>query len=71
MRTQTLSMLALGFCGFASLVGCGSQGEGSNAPSGAAQESTGEVNLALQLANGSTIQTANYTIIGPNGFSKA
>jgi hypothetical protein len=71
IRTQTLTVLALGFCGLASVVGCGSHGEGASAPEGVSQESTGEVNLALQLANGSSVQSANYTIIGPNGFSKA
>ena len=70
MRTEKLTLLALGFFGLASVVGCGSQSDGSNGPAGASQESSGEVNLALQLANGSSIQSASYTIIGPNGFSK-
>ena len=70
MRTQKLTMLAVGFLGLTSVVGCGSQGDATNAPSGAMQESTGSVGLALQLASGSTINSASYTIIGPNGFSK-
>ena len=70
MRTEKLSILALGFCGITALVGCGDQNSGANAPASASEESSGEVNLALQLANGSALNSASYTIIGPNGFSK-
>jgi len=70
MRTEKLSILALGFCGISAIVGCGDQGSGSNAPASSNQESTGEVNLALQLANGGTLNSATYTIVGPKGFSK-
>jgi len=70
MRTEKLSILALGFCGITAVVGCGDQSSGKNAPAAASQESSGEVNLALQLANGSTLNSASYTIVGPNSFSK-
>ncbi len=70
MRTEKLSILALGFCGITAIAGCGDQGSATNAPVSASQESSGEVNLALQLANGTTINTASYTILGPNSFSK-
>jgi len=70
MRTEKLTILALGFCGLTSIVGCGDQGDGATTPSPVSQESNGEVNLALQLANGSVIQTASYTIVGPKNFTK-
>jgi hypothetical protein len=69
MRTKKITMLALGLCGLTSLAGCGAQ-DGAKG-SAAGEESAGSVNLALQLADGRTVQTASYTITGPNGFSKA
>ena len=69
MRTEKLTMLALGLCGLTSLAGCG-QGDNGNAPSPASEESVGEVNLGLTLANGQVINSASYTITGPNGFSR-
>ena len=60
MRTEQLSILALGFCGITAIVGCGEQSGGTNAPASESQESSGEVNLALQLANGSTIIDIEY-----------
>ncbi|HEY3255160.1 MAG TPA: PKD domain-containing protein, partial [Polyangiaceae bacterium] len=71
MRTEKLSILALGFCGITAIVGCGDQGSATNAPASASQESAGEVNLALQLANGATLNSVSYTIVGPNAFSKS
>ena len=68
MRTEKLSILALGFCGITALVGCGDQNSGANAPASASEESSGEVNLALQLANGATLNSASYTIVGPNAL---
>jgi hypothetical protein len=70
MRTEKLSILALGFCGITAIVGCGDQGTGTKASSTASEESGGEINLALQLANGTTLNTATYTIVGPNAYSK-
>ncbi|MEI9948829.1 MAG: hypothetical protein WDO74_07550 [Pseudomonadota bacterium] len=52
------------------IVGCGDQNSGTNGPASASEESSGEVNLDLQLANGSTINSATYAIVGPGGFSK-
>ncbi|HMJ09929.1 MAG TPA: hypothetical protein VK524_00920 [Polyangiaceae bacterium] len=69
MRTKKLTMLALGFCGATSLVACGNSDEGGASP--VRQEAAGTINLALQLANGSTVNSASYTITGPNGFSKS
>lgn len=71
MRTQQLTMLALGFCGLTALAGCGDQNEGSNAPSGANEEATGSIGLGLQLSGGASVNSASYTIIGPKGFSKS
>jgi len=71
MRTEKLSILALGFCGITAIVGCGDQNSGTSAPASANEESSGEINLALQLANGSTLNSATYTIVGPNNFTKS
>jgi len=70
MRTEKLSILALGFCGITAIVGCGDQNSGTNAPASASEESSGEVNLALLLGNGSSLNAATYTIVGPNAYSK-
>ena len=71
MRTQQLTMLALGFCGFAAVAGCGDQQDGSPAPLGASEEATGSIGLGLQLATGASLDVAHYTITGPKGFSKS
>jgi len=70
MRTEKMTMLALGLCGVTSLAGCGSQSDGPSSSSPATEESVGSVGLQLQMASGATIKSASYTITGPNGFSK-
>jgi len=67
MKTTQLTILALGLCGIASLVGCGNtnQGDGTSA-----ENTTNRVSLALQIGGGQAINSASYTITGPNGFSK-
>jgi hypothetical protein len=69
MRTHKLTILALGMAGFACLSGCSS--EGRNLKPTASDGATGEVNLALGLANGTTLASASYVIIGPAGFSRS
>jgi hypothetical protein len=69
MRTEKLTMLALGLCGIASLAGCG-QGDKANTSPPASAESVGEIDLGLTLANGQVINSANYTITGPGGYSR-
>ncbi|HVY25898.1 MAG TPA: PKD domain-containing protein [Polyangiaceae bacterium] len=73
IRTEKLSMLAVGLCGLASLLGCSSvNGAGSDpGSSSASEDAPGSANLALTLANGSTLSAASYTLVGPAGFSKA
>ena len=44
--------------------------DGANQPSIESRESTGAVNFALQLPDGRSVQSASYTITGPNGFTK-
>ncbi len=66
-RVLKMRTLALAFCGYTSLTGC-SGVQGTPAPE--SNESAGTVNFALQLAGGQTINTASYTIVGPNGFTK-
>jgi hypothetical protein len=71
IRTEKMTMLAVGLCGVATLVGCGSTSDGSQAPAEQArEESTGSLDLGLQLANGHILASASYTITGPNGYSK-
>jgi hypothetical protein len=59
--------LALAFCGYTCLTGCGTS-PGSHSQE--SSEASGTIGLALQLASGATINSATYTIVGPNGFSK-
>jgi hypothetical protein len=71
MRTvEKMTMLALGIFSFSALAGCSSQGDGSK-PSLTSEDSVGGVNLALQLPDGRSINSASYTITGPNGFTKS
>jgi hypothetical protein len=51
------------------VLGC-SSGDGASTPTLEGRQSTGTLSLALQLANGTTINTASYSITGPNGFTK-
>jgi len=64
-----MTTLALAFCGYTSFAGCGA-GQTSNAPSVESHDGTGSISLALQVAGGSSINSASYSITGPNGFTK-
>ena len=64
-----MTMLALALFGFTSVTGCGRRDPPSQ-PSIESRESTGSVSFALQLADGRSVQSASYSITGPNGFSK-
>jgi hypothetical protein len=71
--TRTLgkmTMLALAFSGYTTVTGCSGRDRG-NTPAPSTLDSTGSINLALQLVDGTTIQNASYTITGPNGFMKS
>ena len=57
MRTEKLSILALGFCGFTAIAGCGDQGSSATAPATTNEGKSGEVNLDLQLANGTALDS--------------
>jgi hypothetical protein len=70
MRTEKMTMLALGLCGVTSLAGCGSQGDNGRSPSQESEGNSGSVGLKLQLASGATINSASYTITGPGGYTK-
>ena len=50
--------------------GCSSAAPGSTGPAAQGSEQAGDVSLELQLGSGATINTASYTVVGPNGFSK-
>ena len=62
-----MTTLALAFCGYASFAGC--NGSGGTSPATVSQDATGTVSFALQVG-GAVIQTASYTITGPNGYTK-
>ena len=63
-----MTMLALALFGFTSVAGCNGRG-GANTPSMTQTgETTGSVSFALQLAGGGSLQTASYTITGPNNY---
>lgn len=64
MKITTLAALMFSVAA-ASLAGCGTKPLG-----GGSQEDTGTVGLALQLAPGVVIDSAMYTITGPNSFSR-
>jgi hypothetical protein len=76
------SALVIG-CGLAAAsalpqVGCSSGGSGgatsvgSGTPGAASQATeTGQVGMELTLPGGETINTVNYTITGPNGFTRS
>src|SRR5262245_13038378 len=68
MRTEKLTVLALGLFGVTSLAACGEDKSGAPAPG--SEASAGSVDLALQLPDGDIINSASYTITGPNGFAK-
>ena len=71
IRTQKMTVLALGLCGVTSLAGCSSPSDNTTSSSPVSHESVGSVGLDLQLGSGATINSASFTITGPNGFSKA
>ena len=52
-------------------VGCSGSTPATGGPGAQAGENPGEVALELQLGNGTTITSANYTIIGPASFTKS
>ncbi|HEX4403359.1 MAG TPA: hypothetical protein VH560_00920, partial [Polyangia bacterium] len=56
-----MSMLALAFCGYASLAGCNA-GTPGNSGSITSQNATGAVSFALTLVPGVTLPSASYTI---------
>jgi hypothetical protein len=70
IRTEKMTMLALGLCGIATLAACSSPSEKTSSSSPASEESVGSVGLDLQLASGAILNSASYTITGPGGFSK-
>src|SRR4051812_18727982 len=66
-----IATLALAFSYSSFLAGCsGSEGAGTPSTSDSKPESVGSVGLALQLASGTSLDSASYTITGPNGFTK-
>jgi hypothetical protein len=64
-----MTMLALALCGFAPLTGCTPRA-GGNSGSVTAVDTTGTVSVALQIAPGVNLNSATYTITGPNNFVK-
>lgn len=67
---EKVATFALACVGCVTVMGC-SGGDEANAPSPESRSSTGSIDLDLQLASGATINTASYSITGPNGFTKS
>ncbi len=68
-----VSILALtGASACLGVIGCSSDGSSStpNPSTGSSDGKSGELGLSLQVGGGLTINSASYTIIGPNSFSK-
>jgi hypothetical protein len=63
-----MTMLAVALCGYTAMAGC--NGGGRAGSRSHERETTGAVSLSLQLADGRSINTAGYTITGPNGYAK-
>ncbi|HEY4186524.1 MAG TPA: hypothetical protein VGP07_15715, partial [Polyangia bacterium] len=64
-----MTLLALAFCGYTSLAGCGNRGAG-NAQGTEQTDTTGAIDFGLQVSSGVNLATVNYTITGPNAFTK-
>ncbi|HEX3762123.1 MAG TPA: PKD domain-containing protein [Kofleriaceae bacterium] len=64
---EKMTLLALGICSVGSLTACGDNA--ANRPIGT-PDSTGQVGISLRVPDGTTIQSATYTITGPLGFSR-
>ncbi|MES1173481.1 MAG: hypothetical protein ABUL62_04055 [Myxococcales bacterium] len=69
-----VSILALtGASACLGVVGCSSDGSsspGSSPSPGSNENKSGELGLSLQVGSGLTLDSADYTIIGPSSFSK-
>ena len=66
-----VSILALtGASACLGVVGCSSDGSTSAPSPGSSDGKAGEIGLALQVGGGLTVNSATYTIVGPNAFSK-
>ena|GEM_PF-1569300 len=73
IRTEQLTILAVGFAGLLSVVGCASNGGDGSSRDGASNSEgqPGSAQLALQLANATTLASASYTLVGPRGYAKS
>jgi hypothetical protein len=69
MRSEKLSILALGLCGLGclGLAACADDG-GAPTPSAGEIDGTGSIALGLRLPSGEVVNSASYTITGPNAF---
>ena len=63
-----MTTLALALSSYAFFTGCNSGATARPAIEG--RDTSGTITLELRLPDGRPIQTANYTITGPNGFTK-
>ena len=63
-----MTTLALALSSYAFFTGCNS---GHNPAGIEGRDTSGTITLELRLPDGRLIQTANYTITGPNGFTRS
>src|SRR6478609_11225339 len=73
IRTGQLTILALGFAGLLPLLGCASNSGDGRSSDGTSngEGQPGSAQLALQLANGTSLATASYALVGPGSYSKS
>ncbi|MEI9937369.1 MAG: phosphoesterase [Pseudomonadota bacterium] len=67
-RVSILALTGVGAC--AGVVGCSGNDSSTTAETSPSDGKSGEIGLALDVGGGVTINTASYTIVGPNGFTK-
>jgi hypothetical protein len=70
-RASLATILAVGACAAAgAAAGCSSGGSHPETGQSVPDDTTGTIGAELQIAGGVTINSINYTITGPNSFSK-
>jgi hypothetical protein len=65
-----MTTLALAFCGATTFTGCGGR-DGTTTAAIANRDQRGSLSIALVLAGGQNINSVDYNITGPNGFTKS
>jgi hypothetical protein len=67
-RVSILALTGVGAC--AGVLGCSSNDSANTTTTNPSDGQAGEIGLSLNVGGGVIINSASYTIVGPNGFSK-